>query len=117
MGWDAQSTGYSFETRKYVNRKVSKEFRQISAAISLITGTVDGDLITGGLGCSKSRYFLEKATGLICYIDWDAADTVMIAAKANWNIKYKIDDAWAYQSAKLFLETCAKFELAVNFSF
>ena len=117
MGWEAQTKVYDFQTRKYTNRKVSKAFRHLSAAIRLVTGAVDGELIYGGLGCSKSRQFLEKATDIICYIDWDSEDTVKIAAKANWNFEHSPDEAWAYQSAKLFLETCAKLELAVTFTF
>lgn len=117
MGWDAITNVYNYETKKYTNRNFSKAFRQAAAAVTLLTGSVDGDLCHGGLDCSLCRKFLEKATGLVCYIDWDAAETVKIEASANWDFYYKPDEAWAYFSAKLFLEICAHHKLAVTFTF
>jgi len=36
--------------------------------------------------------------------------------KANWDFKYKKEDAWAYLSARKFLELCAKHNLSIRFS-
>ena len=60
---------------------------------------------------------LEKATGLDCWgDDWQADKIQSINEKSNWDFEYSKEDAWAYWSAKKFLELCARFKLTVIFS-
>lgn len=58
---------------------------------------------------------LQLATKRDCwtYMEWDAEQ---VLKKANWDFGYEEKDAWAYWSARKFLETCARLKLTIRFS-
>ena len=79
----------------------------------------DAYLGHGGLDCSECAYMLNKAIkGSHAWEDkWTATHVKKLAKSADWNFTYDEDDTWAYYSAKHFLETCAKLNLGIRFSF
>lgn len=82
------------------------------------TPTVDWRLPLGGLDTSDAARMLERATGASAWDEngWTAERVKELAAKANWNFEYHVDLAYAYWSAKLWLETTARLGLKVRFS-
>ena len=121
MGWDAYSSvkkDYTGKTPKIVNPVHAKAFKNAFAYVKRKAGSVDGYLDGGALDCSACAFMLEKATGRTAWFikGWDKKQVKKIAKKANWDFKYHKDKAWAYWSAKKFLETCAKQDLAIQFS-
>ncbi len=126
MGWDAFAL--SPETSDWVaaaNQK-TKELEIVdekttvafAAAVLRVVGKaggVDADLKIGGLGCRSCAEMFEQA-GASPYSDWDAEKVKDIARTANWDFDPG-EDAWAYWSAREFLQTCADLGLAVRFSY
>lgn len=61
---------------------------------------------------------IERATGRSVWDerDWDKEFLIKVNKQANWEFEYQQEEAWAYWSAKKFLETCAKAGLSISFS-
>lgn len=126
MGWDANA---SVKIKRDENFKllnadellnteyVAEAFKRASKQARKETGSVDALLRLGGLDCSTCAKMLEKATGESVYVeDWSALKVKTLSESANWDFKCDDGKAWAYWSARLFLETCAKFNLSIQFS-
>lgn len=101
MGWDA---GFNTEAKDK-----RKQFKKTATEVKRIAGLVDGSLQFGGLDCSTCRLMLEQATAQNCSegTEWSAEQVQQIASAAVWEFVFQAEDAWAYWSARKFLETCA----------
>jgi len=73
----------------------------------------------GGLDCSECARMLEKATKMNAWDEngWDVEKVKTLHSSADWKFNYHKDKAWAYWSAKKFLEICAENNLSIEFSF
>jgi len=119
MGWDAHSSAeFDYEKGQFVNTAHQEAFLLAVHEVKTLTGTYDGYLKQGGLDCSDSCKMLELATGESCYAKdaWSAEKVKELNDKADWRIYYGGIDAWAYWSARKFLETCAELSLSITFS-
>ncbi|HNG68581.1 MAG TPA: hypothetical protein PLP63_06535 [Saprospiraceae bacterium] len=121
MGWDADSSAIIKQvhgTRRIANPQLRNQFYNAINEIQQKAGTADGSLIHGGLDCSNCADMIEKATLRSCYDSngWSAEEVKKINESADWNFEYNQEDAWAYWSAKKFLELCAKNNLSIKFS-
>lgn len=130
MGWDAwaidsndQLVGEFQEPgsdgiRPFVfrNPKVAKAFARALDEVRECAGSADGFLMIGGLDCSACGKMLESATGLSMYpkTPWSADLVKAISKTANWKFWYDPEDAWAYWSARRFLEICGEFYLGIS---
>lgn len=120
MGWDAFSSAkYNYETGIFEDPSIGKLFKEASDFVKSLTGSVDGSLDHGVLDVSTCGEMLERGTGENCWTEdpWDKETVKRLAMTANWNFEYDIADAWAYWSAKKFLEICAEAGLSIRFSF
>jgi hypothetical protein len=108
MGWDA----FANRTKGHIK----STFRPASEAVKDEAGSVDIGLESGWLDCSACARALEAATGQSCYDEfgWSAKKVRKMADGANWDIEGH--DRWALLSAKSFLESCAKINTGINFS-
>jgi hypothetical protein len=118
MGWDAHSSAEKdWKKKRLVDKGMRKAFNNADKFVKSKTGTVDWYLHMAGLDCSSCAEMLQKATGRDCWgEDWKSEKIEKINESANWDFEYSTDEAWAYWSAKKFLELCAKFKLSVEFS-
>jgi hypothetical protein len=119
MGWDAYSSAeYLHEVGRFKNPLHTEAFEKACAQVKELGGTVDAFLEMGSLDCSACCRMLEEATGESCYNEegWNADKVQELSEKADWRILYDNDDAWAYWSARKFLETCAELNLSIEFS-
>ncbi len=125
MGWDANASvkikrDENFKllnANELLNPEYAEAFKQASKQARKETGSVDALLRLGGLDCSTCAKMLEKATGESVYVEeWSASKVKTLSKSANWGFKCDDSKAWAYWSARLFLETCAKFNLSIQFS-
>jgi hypothetical protein len=129
MGWDAFSSikktfGYPQKGNKFIFVFEDKEqrdaFVKASRRVRKLTGTVDNYLEQGALDCRACAEMLERATGEKCSsvvdVNWSKKKVQSLAKNANWDFKYGKSDAWAYWSAKVFLETCAELRLSISMS-
>jgi hypothetical protein len=83
------------------------------------TGGCDGLLSYGGLDVSRCGRMLERATGRDVYgPPWTPEDTAAIAASADWSFQalVPVEDGWAFESAREFLNTTAALHRGVRFS-
>lgn len=128
MGWDAYATtkqGERLNTEncskgiRIKNKRIRSAFKIADEKCVKEHGSVDGFLSSGGLDVSICAKMLEKATGQSAWSEdgWDYLQVKIIAILANWNFKYEKQNAWAYASAKIFLETCAELGLGITFSY
>lgn len=128
MGWDAYATKKNGETLKWTTRspyrimhhpKYRKEFEQARDEVLSSAGTVDWMLPIGGLDCSACAEMIEKATSETCWTEtpWPPERVRLLNGDAYWGFDYTEDEAWAYHSAKQFLQTCATLGLGIKFSF
>lgn len=116
MGWDAHAV-FDKNAPDYKNAK--KAFKAASKVVTLIyDNTVDGNLHLGGLDCSICGELLEKATSRSVYEDWGIGNVKTNECFSIWN-KGNIEekDMWAYYSAKFFLKICARYNLAITFTY
>lgn len=113
-GWEK---GYD-KRRQIGDKALNKAFRKASKEVADKAGCVDGLLCRAALDCRTCAEMLEQATGEGMWRDEDAtAEEVKCWSKeANWDFEYDENDAWAYWSARRFLELCAEHGLAINFS-
>ena len=119
MGWDAHSTAKKdWEKKKLKDPTTDKLFKNAEAYVKRKAGSVDGYLRMAGLDCSSCAEMLERATGRSVWDerDWNKDFVVKVNEKANWDFEYEQEQAWAYWSAKKFLESCAKAGLSIYFS-
>jgi hypothetical protein len=113
MGWDAYAIDP--ETDESVERRLHLwAFRRAAKRVQRRARTVDGMLRMGGLGCSVCADALRRGA----FIDpWGANLTPeqvkASVSYADWNA---VALPWARESARAFLETCARFRLGVRFS-
>lgn len=119
MGWDAHSSAtYNYENKRFERMAHQKAFLLAVDEVKTLTGAVDGSLIRGGLDCSDCCKMLEEATGASCYdeVGWSPERVKQLNESADWRIPFGKDDAWAYWSARKFLEVCAELKLSIKFS-
>lgn len=116
MGWDAFAL-VEYDEHFKITGRLADVFQKVSDEVKEKTGTVDGLLAKGGLDVDDCAYMLEHATGLSAWsVEWTADYVKELNDRANWNFEYPIEDAWAYWSARRFLETCASEGLPIRFS-
>jgi hypothetical protein len=119
MGWDAFSSAVKVRPRSKMLTEI-QEFKKAANKVRKITKTVDCFLAMGGLDCSICAFALQQATGQSCWSeDWSAEKVQELAKTAHWPIIDTVkegDDSWAILSAKAFLETCAKLNCSIHFS-
>ncbi len=118
MGWDAHTNAkINWNKRQLSNKEQRIAFKEAFDFVKLEAGQVDGYLDMAGLDCSACAKMLEKATGRDCWgNDWKSNEIQSILEKSNFYFEFSKEDAWAYWSAKKFIELCAKFKLTVTFS-
>ena len=118
MGWDAFSSVKTLDDCKPKHPEPRRLFRNAHLYVKRKAGSVDGYLEYGSLDCSDCRRMLEEATGESCYDEngWSKEKVRDLQKSANWNFEYDPEDAWAYWSARKFLEVCAKLNLSIEFS-
>ena len=129
MGWDAYSTkdGKDIEVNwKHWNCgkneikdiKLRKVFTNASDKVKKKTGSADWLLELGGLDCSACGHSLKEATGMSCWGDALTPKQVKeYYDNACWeNVSDKYDKCLV-ESAKAFLEVCAKEGLGIRFSY
>lgn len=115
MGWDAYSIGD--EESGLSAFQVRTCFQEATLFVQALTGVADAWLPKGGLDCSVCARMLAKATGEDVYGDpWTAEKVKELNASASWGFVFEEDQAWAYWSARKFLETCAELGLGIEFS-
>lgn len=120
MGWDAQSAAkVDWGAKKLQDPTLAKMFIEAHKYVRRKTGSVDGDLMLGGLDCSACADMLVEATGVDVYSEnpWSRAFVKTTNEKADWDFEYDKSSAWAYWSARKFLETCAKANLSIRFTY
>jgi hypothetical protein len=119
MGWDAHSSAKKdWENNKLKDPTTDKLFKNAELYVKRKSGTVDGYLRMAGLDCSACAEMLEKATGKSAWSenDWNKDFVKRMNEKANWDFDFSQEDSWAYWSARKFLQTCAKANLSISFS-
>lgn len=120
MGWDAHSSAkVNWKENRLRNANLNRLFINAHGYVKRKTGGVDGFLSIGSLDVDDCALMLEKATGKSCWDEkgWSKKEVKEIYKKADWDFEYKINEAWAYWSAKKFLEVCAKSNLSIRFSY
>lgn len=119
MGWDAHSSAKrDWKKMKLKDPITDKLFKNAEVYVKRKAGSVDGYLRMAGLDCSACAKMLEQATGRSAWDErgWDKDFLIKVNEKANWDFEYEQEQAWAYWSAKKFLESCAKAGLSISFS-
>ena len=118
MGWDAHTNAKkNWDKHQLSNKEQRVAFKEAFEYVKSEAGQVDWYLDMAGLDCSACAEMLEKATGKDCWgDDWKSNDIQSIYENSNWDFEFSKEDAWAYWSAKKFLELCAKFKFTVTFS-
>ena len=125
MGWDAYAVnGIGQSILSELGRenpqfnKYKKAFAIVSRQVNLVANGVDAFLSSGALDCSECAYMLQEATNISCWgRDLSIDDVQTLRTEANWDFEFEPERAWAYYSAKAFLETCAEMRLGIKFSF
>lgn len=125
MGWDAFATKSNGKTLPRTpiyegwlprNPLIRLAFRRAVERVKQQESTVDGSLRHGALDCSPCAHAIERATGIDAWGDDLSGRQVRDAARcADWSL---VDDqpGWAVASAREFLNTCARYNLGVYFS-
>lgn len=134
MGWDAFAT-YQGQPMPTYWRSMGEEHRKetragdkwpkhIKAAFTcadrdtvFACETADCFLRLGGLDCSACAEAIQEATGETCWTEepWTPERVKEIAAAADWDRVRQ--ECWAKESARAFLNLCAKYGLGIYFSF
>jgi hypothetical protein len=112
MGWDAFARGPKGGIN--INSDAANDFKYKALQVKRNIGSADCLLETGALDCSNCAEMIERACGLSPWTEelWNPRNM-----QWDWNFKYKDEDAWAYHSAKVFIETCIEHDLTIRFSF
>jgi len=123
MGWDAYASGNISDPDESIfviddnSGRLIIPDAQIAAAFleaAKEVRTADWLLHAGGLDCSDCARMLERA-GISAWGNNISAETLG-QMRPNWNYEYSGDEAWAYWSARKFIETCQKIGLGIEFS-
>lgn len=123
MGWDAFSSVKMIGggTSKYRIKNLWHRWLFVRASKKVIkmTGSADCFLPHGGLDVSDCAMMLQKATGMDCWDGngWSKKKVQELGKTANWHFKFKIEDAWAYWSARKAFELWVKLKLSIRFSY
>ena len=123
MGWDAYASVKinwkgGWDKAHIEDKNLDRLFKNaVKKARGMGDGGVDCMLRLGGLDCSDCKLMLEEATGEYCFDNWDKRKVQRLNKEADWDFEYDKLLAWAYWSARVFLETCAKANLEVSFSY
>jgi hypothetical protein len=109
MGWDAFA---------HPPRKRAPEWKAAADAVRAKAGVVDGLLYDAGLDCSACARALEEATGRDAWDadGWSAVEVKRLAVEAFWPKDPPEETRWAVESARAFLNTCAKLGVGIKFS-
>lgn len=120
MGWDAYAEHGEYRGKGKWPRKSRDAFKRAAARVQKKAGSVDWLLDKGGLDVSTCAYVLQEATGASAWDQdgWEAKKVQRLAKSAKWPAIREVaqDHRWAVLSAREFLETCAKLNLRVDFS-
>ncbi len=120
MGWDAHSSAKkNWGKKKLSDPEMDAVFLKADEFVLEKCGSRDGYLRMGGLDCSACREMLEQATGWDWYSTrgFNSEDIKHMNKNADWEFQFPKDQAWAYWSAKMFLESCAVCNLSVEISY
>lgn len=120
MGWDAfTSARTDYKLNKLKSKRIDKLFDNATKYVVKKAGSADIYLRTAGLDCSACALMLQEATGESVWVDkkWNREYVRKVNREADWNFEYDKEDAWAYWSARKFLETCARAGLSIHFSY
>lgn len=115
MGWDAYAKR---PDGSYVYNKGADIPEFVEASRHLPHR--DGMLWEGGLDVSTCGNMLCYALNIptsVPYLDWSPELTREYYHKADWSFKVPPDIQWAKDSARIFLEVCAKHGYGVHFSY
>lgn len=119
MGWDAHSSAkVDWDRHRLADDNIHNLFAEAVDEVRKKADMVDGFLHLGSLDLRACAYMLQKATGQSCFSEqgWDADLVKLLNQRANWNFAYEKEESCEYWSARLFLETCAKANLSISFS-
>ncbi len=109
MGWEAETMIIDV-----------KLFERASDRVQEQTGSADGYLAKGGLGCSICGRIIGEAVGISPWSedDWSAEMVRNYFESATWpEISYfNMDIWWAIESSKAFMETCVELKSGIKFS-
>lgn len=110
MGWNAGAQCWIPHRHRFA--AVAKGVEELAGK-----GSYDGYLGQGGLGCPTCKRMMEVATAQSCTagIKWSGQEVQQYAREAVWSFIFDASDAWAYWSARKFLELCAELGLAIYF--
>lgn len=115
MGWDAYSSVFTTTASKHPT------FNIASKRIENRCGAVDHLLQRGGLDLSGCGEALADATGCSVYDPdgWDAAKVRDLATTTVWPDESTLDPRQLEHMlcARAFLETCAKLNVSIRFSY
>ncbi len=122
MGWDAFAEPVKNDWNKdgkITDIRKRRVFKKASNEVAKKADTVDWLLEKGGLDVSTCGQMLEKATGQGVYDEngWSKDKVKELNKSACWDFQVDKEDAWAYWSARYFLEACAKLGLRIRFSY
>lgn len=120
MGWDAYSSAeINFETRRLKDKEIDGIFKSAYIDVQHKAGSADFALRLAGLDCSDCARMLMKATGKDCWSlqPWSVDEVIETAKAAQWEFEFERKQAWAYWSARNFLNACAAARLSIRFSF
>lgn len=111
MGRDIiSSVKVDYEKLVIENPDIDSLFNAAADLVIEKAGSYDGGLRLGGLDCSTSIRMLEKAVGLsLSHEHYHIATQLQMMS--NWDFEYSDEDAWAYWSARKFMECCCEFDL------
>lgn len=117
MGWDAFAKVRRDELTIH-DEVIRNDFKSASDEVKQLTGKFDWLLPHAGLDVSTCGEMLSRATNMNHYdMDgWSISKVKRLQERVNWDFDYDKGDEWAYESAKRFLELCAKHDLAIEFS-
>lgn len=113
MGWDAFAKGP--KGGMITNSEIKHAFRAAQKLCMLKAKGHDIHIGKGyvALDCSQTAEMLKKACGKS---PWDPNPWHPKLMTFNWDFEYKKELAWAYWSAKKFIDVCQEFNLTIKFS-
>lgn len=114
MGWD----GYAkLNGARPLPPEVLGDFAKAAEAARQRAGCVDGCLENGVLDCSACAEALGEMTGLSWWDDHGPVEVQRAWEDAQRYPTPEGEDAWAYESAKAFLEVSARHGLSFYASY
>ena len=131
MGWDAFATkgGKDLERDwhlgendakrpEILDKGLARAFRKAAKMATEKAGLHDWLLPIGGLDCSGAAEMLERVGIDAWGNNLSAAEVGAINEAADWGFLFHVNEGELgyYWSARMFLETCAKNNLGIRFS-